>query len=200
MKKLFFLLLFASLFNCGFCQQTQQPIYMRLDSCWKGYFPHLDQYVEYLVPGSSKLQDAYHALVNSELGLMITFADKINFESSIPMLEAHKEWELAYWKNQLKSIKVEDWKDLYEGINNTLVTYLEHTSDNPKQNFKSCFIGVSGKDGVFVFAFSSQTFLDRELIKRFVKSIKLVDEQFSPVILKDEIVRLKNRDDSISKK
>jgi hypothetical protein len=199
MKKLVYLLFFASLFINGFCQQSQQPIYMRLDTCWKGYFPHKDQYVEYLLTGSSKLQDAYHVLVNPVLGLMITFADKTNFESNIPMLEAHKKWEVDYWRKQVKNITVVDCKDLYEGINNTLVTELGMTSDNPKKTLRSCLIGVAGNDGVFVFAFSSPSVIDHELIKRFVKSIKLIDKPFNPIDLKNEVIRLKNKDDSITR-
>lgn len=199
MKKLVYLLFFTSLFINGFCQQSQQPIYMRLDTCWKGYFPHKDQYVEYLIDGSSKLQDAYHVLVNPVLGLMITFADKTNLESNIPMLEAHKKWEVDFWKKQVKNITVVDCKDLYEGINNTLVTELEMTTDNPKKTLRSCLIGVAANDGVFVFAFSSPSVLDHELIKRFVNSIKLIDKPFNLIDLKNEVIRLKNKDDSITR-
>jgi len=199
MKKLVYLLFFTSLFINGFCQQSQQPIYMRLDTCWKGYFPHKDQYVEYLITGSSKLHDAYHILVNPVLGLMITFSDKTNFESNIPILEAHKKWEVDYWKKQVKNITVVDCKDLYEGINNTLVTELELTSDNPQKTLRSCLIGVAGNDGVFVFTFSSPSVLDHELIKRFVNSIKLIDKTFNFIDIQNEVIRLKNMDDSITR-
>jgi hypothetical protein len=199
MKKLVCILFFASLFTNGFCQLAQQPIYMRLDTCWKGYFSSKDQYVEYLLTGSSKLQDAFHVLVNPGLGLMITFADKTNFESNIPMLEAHKKWEIDYWKKQVKNIIVVDCKDLYEGINNTLVTELEMTSDNPRRTLRSCLIGVAGNDGVFVFAFSSPSTLNHELIRRFVKSIKLIDKPLNPIDIKNEVIRLKNAKDSLTR-
>ena len=193
-----FILFFAGLFINGFCQPSQQPIYMRLDTCWKGYFPHKDQYVEYLLSGSSKLQDAYHVLINPALGLMITFADKTNFESNTPMLEAHKKWEIEYWKNQVKNITVVDCKDIYEGTNNILVTELELTTDNPKRTLKSCFVGVEGNDGVFVFAFSSSSPIDHELIKRFVRSVKLINKTLNIMDVKNEATRLKSKNDSIN--
>jgi hypothetical protein len=194
MKKLVCILYFVSLFNNGFCQLSQQqdPIYLRTDTCWKGFFPHKDQYVEYLLSGSSKLQDPYHVLVKPELGLMITYADQTNFESNIPLLEAHRKWEIDYWKKQPISVRVEDCKELYKDFSNILVTELEITSNNLKKTMKNCFIGVSGKEGVYVFSFSSPSNIDHELIKRFLNSIKVVDKPLNSVDIKNEAMKLNN--------
>lgn len=182
MRRLFFLLFFAGLIINGFCQnpQYQDPVYMRTDTCWKGFFPHGDQYVEYLLTGSSRLQDPYHVLLKPGFGLMITFADKSNFTGNWPMLEAHKNWEVDYWKSQSKTINVKDCSDLCKGFDNIMATELEVTG-NSNTTYKTCLVAVAGKDGVYVFAFSSPSELDRDLIARFVKSIKVIDKPLNIV-------------------
>jgi hypothetical protein len=201
MKKVFCLLLFASLLYDGFCQQFVQkdPIYLRTDTCWKGFFPHKDQYVEYLLPGSSKLQDAYHVMVNPDLGLMIAFADKANFENNVPLLEAHKKWEVDYWKKQVPDVKVVDCKELYKGLTNILVTGMEVTSGNPAKTIINCFIAVSGKDGVYVFNFSGPNKTDQELVKRFIRSIKVIDKPLSPNNITDEAKELQNKNNGTNR-
>src|SRR2546430_4233718 len=56
------------------------PIYIRVDNGWKGFYAKNDQFVEYLLSGSEvKLQDPYHILLAPRVGLFVDYVSKNEF-------------------------------------------------------------------------------------------------------------------------
>jgi hypothetical protein len=176
----------------GICGQAkcQDPVYIKTDNGWKGFYPRNDQFLEFEIIGNEvKLQDAYHTLIKPGLGLMISFAEKSNFNSNLSLLEAHKKWEVDYWKSKSKSVEVKDRRDLNEFNSNLMITELKVQSYNVQNNGTIYLIGIPAKLGVFVFAFSPVTSADDNFIKSFIKSIKLVDKRFDIMIERSKIVK-----------
>jgi hypothetical protein len=181
MKIIALLAVFSCLMMSAFCQVTDNgnPAYIRADTCWKGFFPQNDQFVEFSLNSSARFQDAFHIQIKPGFGLMLTYAEKSNLESNLPILEAHRKWETDYWKSQVKNMTIRDCKDLYAGRKDILATELELTGNNPQQIIKLCFIGVAGKEGVFVFSFSPVTKDSYDFIKAFISSINVSDKRLN---------------------
>ena len=73
------LLLGSVLFvSVGFAESPKDPIYVKVADGWKGLYGHGNEYAEFHVNGNNaQLQDAYHVLLQKNVGMMVSFVDKI---------------------------------------------------------------------------------------------------------------------------
>ncbi len=155
------------------------PIYMRIDNGWKGFYARNDEFLEYAVVGKEvKLQDAYHVLIKPGLGLMVTFAEKENFGAYKNMLEAHRQWEVEYWRKNSKRVDVADRSDLRGGRGDVMVTELGVHGENAAQFLRIYLITLASKDGVYAFAISPATKDIDEMVTSFIKAVRLVAKRF----------------------
>ncbi len=172
-----------------FCEEPPlppDPVYVRLDDGWVGIYARADQYVEYRLAGTDiQLQDAYHVLLKPQVGLMVNFADKREFAQGGDMLEAHRQWEIAYWRKQGKG-KSRARDDLAGGRHDLKVT--EITVYPPKKPaLKAYLVGVALSDGVFVLSVSpADAKLDAD-VKKIIASITVVNQRLD---IKAEAERL----------
>jgi hypothetical protein len=146
--------------------------YIRANGAWEGYWPHGDEYVEYAVTGSAELNDGFHILLKPGLGLMLTFADKRRFGPGADLLEAHKQWELAYWRKRAGRVDDHDRSDLAGGRSDVRVTELDLVQDG--RPTRIYLIGAAAPDGVFAFGISPVSPGDDALVRRIVDSIRVV--------------------------
>jgi hypothetical protein len=160
-------------------QVPNDPVYMRTQDGYKGFFPHGDEYAQYLLAGPKvKLQDPYHVLLNPGLGVMVTFADKRQFPAGKDLLASHLEWELEYWRKHASRVESAARDDLSGGRTDLRVTEL--TLYNPQgQSMKVCLMALASKEGVFVLSISpvdgSTDSLVRDLAASFVLVHKTLD-------------------------
>ncbi len=167
----------------------RDPIYMRIDNGWKGFYARNDEFLEYSIIGSQvKLQDAYHVLLNPNLGLMITFAEKSSLGTGKSFLEAHRQSELEYWRKQARKVDDTDRSDLRGTREDIMVIKLDIYGENVGQFMNLYMISVASKDGVYVLAISPASIDIEELVKSFIGSIKLVKKRFD---LKEENAKIR---------
>jgi hypothetical protein len=189
-KHFIFFVSILTILGIGKEAQGQDPVYIRIDNGWKGFYPRNDQFVEYSIIGNEvKLQDPYHILIKPGLGLMVTFAEKSNFKSNLSLLEAHRKWEVDYWKSISKSVEIKDRIDLRGNNNHIMITELKVQRFNVKNSGTIYLIGIPAKDGVFVFAFSPVTSNDESTVKLFINSIKVVDGRLDIINERNKIVK-----------
>jgi len=169
------------------------PVYIRVDNGWKGFYAKNDQFVQYLLSGSEvKLQDPYHILLAPRVGLLVDYVSKNEFaggESNL--LESHSKWVVDYWRKKADSVERKSRDDLGEKRKDLKVTELTiKGKDNPP--IKMHVIGLASGDGVFVFSISSpETNID-SMVREFVATIKLVHEKLD---VKKETLRIKQGGD-----
>jgi hypothetical protein len=155
-------------------RQSGSIAYIRSDGAWEGYWPHgNDEYVEYTVSGKAELNDGFHILLKPGLGLMLTFADRRNFVPGPNLLEAHKQWELAYWRQKADHVEARDRSDLAGGRSDIKITELNLTQAG--EPMRAYLIGAAAPDGVFAFAVSPVSAKDDALVRRIVDSIRVVN-------------------------
>ena len=188
-----FMLVSVFLFNSsafGTSPLPPDPIYMRIDNGWKGFYARNNEFVEYSIIGPDvKLQDPYHIWIQPELGLMVTFADKKEFGSSKDILESHKQWEIEYWRKQVKKVEAIVRNDLCRTRRDILVTELRIYDGNTDQFIGVYIIAIASKEGVFVFAISPANNSIDELVKAFIGGVKLVNKRFDVKEENDKIRR-----------
>src|SRR5947209_6539295 len=74
------------------------PIYIRVDNGWKGFYAKNDQFVEYLLPGSDLPQDPYHIMLAPRVGMLVGYAPKNEFAGSESNLfESYSKQVVDYW-------------------------------------------------------------------------------------------------------
>lgn len=176
----------------AFSEETLSPgpVYMRIDDGWKGFYPRNDEFLEYSIVGKEvKIQDAYHVLIKPGLGLMVTFAEKENFGPQKGMLEAHRRWEVEYWRKNAKKIDVTDRSDLRGIRSNVMVTELGVHGKNAAQFLSIYLIALASKDGVYAFAISPASKDVDGLVKSFIDSVELVKKRFDIKEENDKIRR-----------
>ncbi len=162
------------------------PIYMRLENGYRGFFARNDEYLVFSVIGNEvKPQDAYHIQVQAEpfLGIMLTFADKKQFSSSSNMLEAHRQWETEYWKKQAKRVEAKDRSDLASAKSGIMVTEFNIWGHKEDQFLTMYMVAIPTGDGVYAFSVTPTKTATDEFVKSFIGTIKLVHERFD--ILKE---------------
>lgn len=170
-----------------------EPIYVRLDNAWVGLYARGNQYVEYPLVGKEvKLQDANHILLNPSLGLMVTFADKSQFGQEGDMLEAHRQWEIEYWRKEAGEVESKNRDDLAGGRSDLKVTEITVPREKGAQ-FKAYLIGLAMNDGVFVFAISPAEAKIDPMVKKLIASIRLVNQRLD---IKAEAKRLVEESDA----
>lgn len=153
-----------------------QPVYVKLDNAWVGLYARGEQYVEYPLVGKDvRPQDANHVLLTPHLGLMVTFAEKSQLGPGADMLEAHKQWELEYWRKQAGQVASKNRDDLAGGRHDLKVT--EIIVPREKGVLKAYLIGVAMNDGVFVFSISPADAKIDPMVKKLIASIRLVNEK-----------------------
>lgn len=167
-------------------------VYVRGDSGWEGYWPRGGEYVQYALGGNAELNDGFHVLLRPGLGLMLTFAERKKFAAApgLPapdLLEAHKQWELAYWRAQAGEVEARDRGDLAGTRHDVKVTELRLTQNG--KPLRAYLIGAAAPDGVFVFAISPVAADDDALVKRIVASIRVVPHPLDPA----EVARIKGK-------
>ncbi len=159
------------------------PAYVQLDDGYRGFWAQPGEYVEYTLPGGVQLQDAYHILLAPETGLMLTFADRKDLAAGKgrpvedkSMLQAHRDWELAYWREHAPKVESKPRDDLAGGRHDLMVT--EIAVQGPDQSsLKALLIGVAAKNGVFAFSISPATPELDAMVRRFIASIKVVHKR-----------------------
>ncbi len=154
-----------------------EPLYVKLDNAWVGLYARNEQYVEYPLVGKDvRPQDANHVLLTPHLGLMVTFADKSQLGPGADMLEAHKQWELDYWRKQAGQVASKNRPDLAGGRHDLKVTEIIVPREKGTQ-LKAYLIGLAMQDGVFVFSISPADAKIDPMVKKLIASIRLVNEK-----------------------
>jgi hypothetical protein len=157
------------------------PIYMFVGDGWKGFFARNNEFLEYSVIGKEvKPQDPYHIQVQAEpfLGIFVTFADRKQFGSGKSILDAHRQWEIEYWKERAKTVETKDRSDLASATRSVLVTEFSVWGHEPDQFMNMYMVAVPSNDGVYVFSISPTKNAKDEFVKSFIGTIKLVNERF----------------------
>jgi hypothetical protein len=160
--------------------------YIRLDAGWQGYFPHQAEYVQYTLDGDAQPQDAFHVMLKPGMGMMITFADKKQFSAGKNLLEAHREWELGYWRKQVNKLESKNRDDLAGGQSGLMVTEIDMQQPNGP-GMRVYMIGAESNDGVFVFSLSPVEAADDAMVKKLISSIKV---EHKPLDLKAEAKKI----------
>ena len=165
----------------GDAVQPPDPIYIRIDNGWKGFFARNEEFLEYSIIGSQvKLQIPYHVLFNPDLGLMITFAEIENPGPGKSILEEQRNSELEYWRKRAKKVEIIDRRDLRGTREDLMVTKFDIYGQNANQFMDIYMISVASKDGAYVLAISPASNANEDLIKTFIDSIKLIKKRFDP--------------------
>jgi hypothetical protein len=165
------------------------PIYMRIDNGWKGFYARNDEFVEYAIVNTEvKLQDPYHILIKPGLGLMVTFADKKEIGVGKDILESHKQWEIAYWNKKARKVESANRNDLIGTRRDMMVTELSIYGQNADQFIRIYQIVIASQNGVYVFAISPADKDIDELVKAFISTVKLVNKRFD---VKEETAKIR---------
>src|SRR6266550_4879919 len=76
-------------------EPPQDPIYVKTSNGWNAAYAHGNEYAEFRVIGNgAKLQDAYHILLQKNVGMMVSFGDKKELQKERDVLSAHAKWEI----------------------------------------------------------------------------------------------------------
>src|SRR5437016_13913294 len=79
-------------------EPPQDPIYVKNSNGWNSAYAHGNEYAEFRVIGNgAKLQDAYHILLQKNVGMMVSFVDQKELQNDIDALRAHAQWDIDYW-------------------------------------------------------------------------------------------------------
>jgi hypothetical protein len=167
-------LLFANVISA---ESATDPIYLKVADGWKGLYGHGNEYAEFHVKGNdAQLQDAYHVLLQNNVGMMVSFVDKKEFHDQKDLLSAHAQWEISYWQEHAKRVESNVRKDLMGSNEGLKVTEIKVFNEKGAQ-MSSYLIGLAANDGVFVLSISPARKDVDPLVKELVNSFKLVHEK-----------------------
>ena len=155
-------------------ETPEDPIYIKTSNGWNGAYAHGNEYAEFRVIGNgSKLQDAYHILLQKGVGMMVSFVEKKELQNDTDLLSAHAQWEIDYWHQHASRVESNTREDLTVTRKDVKVTEVKVYNDKGAQ-MSSYLIGLAAKDGVFVLSVSPAKKDVDPLVKELVSSFKLV--------------------------
>ena len=156
-------------------ETPEDPIYVKTSNGWNAAYAHGNEYAEFRVIGNgAKLQDAYHILLQKNVGMMVSFVDKKELQNDTDLLAAHAQWEIDYWHQHASRVESDTRKDLTGTRKDVEATEIRVFNDKGAQ-LSSYLIGLAAKDGVFALSVSSPAKKDIDpLVKELVSSFKLV--------------------------
>ena len=156
-------------------EPPEDPIYIKTSNGWNAAYAHGIEYAEFRVPGNgAKLQDAYHILLQKNVGMMVSFVDKKELQSDRDLLSAHAQWEIDYWHQHASRVESNAREDLTGTRKDVKVTEIRVYNDKGAQ-LSSYLIGLAAKDGVFALSISSPAKKGVDpLVKELASSFKLV--------------------------
>jgi len=156
-------------------ETPEDPIYVKTSNGWNAAYAHGNEYAEFRVTGNSaKLQDAYHILLQKNVGMMVSFVDQKELQNDSDVLSAHAQWEIDYWHQHASRVESNAREDLTGTRKDVKVTEIRVYNDKGAQ-LSSYLIGLAAKDGVFALSVSSPAKKDIDpLVKELVSSFKLV--------------------------
>src|SRR6266481_2902830 len=94
-------------------ETPEDPIYIKTSNGWNGAYAHDNDYAEFRVIGNgSKLQDAYHILLQKGVGMMVSFVEKKELQNDRDLLSAHAQWEIDYWHQHASRVESNTREDL----------------------------------------------------------------------------------------
>jgi hypothetical protein len=161
---------------------------------WKGLYGHGNEYAEFHVKGNNaQLQDAYHVLLQKNVGMMVSFVDKKELRDQKDLLDAHAQWEIDYWHEHAKKVESNVRQDLMGSNKGLKVTEIRVSNDNGAQ-MSSYLIGLAANDGVFVLSVSPARKDVDPLVKELVSSFKLVQQKLDPERVKNLASEAKAQD------
>jgi hypothetical protein len=156
-------------------EPPKDPIYVKTSNGWTGAYAHGNEYAEFRVIGNgAKLQDPYHILLQKNVGMMVSFAEKKELQDDGDLLSAHAQWETNYWHQHASRVESNNRADLIGTRKDVKVTEIRVYNDKGAQ-LSSYLIGLAAKDGVFALSVSSPAKKGVDpLVKELVSSFKLV--------------------------
>jgi len=155
-------------------EPPKDPIYVKTYNGWNAAYAHGNEYAEFRVTGNgARLQDAYHILLQNDVGMMVSFVDKKDLQNDTDPLSAHAQWEIDYWHQRASKIESNTREDLTGTRKDVKVTEIKVYNDKGAQ-MSSYLIGLAAKDGVFVLSVSPAKKDADPLVKELVSSFKLV--------------------------
>jgi hypothetical protein len=155
-------------------EPPKDPIYLKTFNGWNAAYAHGNEYAEFRVIGNgAKLQDAYHILLQKDVGMMISFVDKKELQNDRDLLSAHAQWEINYWHQHASRVESNNRADLIGTRRDVKVTEISVYNDKGAR-LSSYLIGLAAKDGVFVLSVSPAKKDVDPLVKELVSSFKLV--------------------------
>ena len=155
-------------------EPPQDPIYVKTSNGWNSAYAHGNEYAEFRVIGNgAKLQDAYHILLQKNVGMMVSFVDQKELQNDKDVLSAHAQWEIDYWHQHASRVESNIREDLIGPRKDVKVTEIRVYNDKGAQ-LSSYLIGLAAKDGVFALSVSPAKKDIDPLVKQLVSSFKLV--------------------------
>jgi len=155
-------------------EPPKDPIYMKTSNGWNAAYAHDNEYAEFRIIGNSaKLQDAYHILLQKNVGMMVSFVDKKELQNDRDLLSVHAQWEVDYWHQRASRVESNNRPDLIGTRKDVKVTEIRVYNDQGAK-MSSYLIGLAAKDGVFVLSVSPAKKEVDPLVKELVGSFKLV--------------------------
>src|SRR5262249_24153925 len=160
-------------------EPPEDPIYVKTSNGWNAAYAHGNEYAEFRVTRSgARLQDAYHILLQKDVGMMVSFVDKKELENDRDLLSAHAQWEIDYWHQRASKVESNTREDLTGTRKDVKVTEIKVYNDKGDQ-MSSYLIGLASKDGVFVLSISPVKKDVDSLVKELVSSFKLVPRELN---------------------
>ena len=155
-------------------EPPQDPIYVKTSNGWNAAYAHGNEYAEFRVIGNgAKLQDAYHILLQKNVGMMVSFVDQKELQNDKDVLSAHAQWEIDYWHQHASRVESNNRADLIGTRKDVKVTEIRVYNDKGAQ-LSSYLIGLAAKNGVFALSISPAKKDIDPLVKQLVSSFKLV--------------------------
>jgi hypothetical protein len=155
-------------------ETPKDPIYVKTSNGWNAAYAHGNEYAEFRVTGNgAKLQDAYHILLQKNVGMMVSFVDQKELQNDRDLLSAHAQWEIDYWHQHASRVESNIRADLIGTRKDVKVTEIRVYNDKGAQ-LSSYLIGLAAKDGVFALSLSPAKKDIDPLVKELVSSFKLV--------------------------
>ena len=135
-------------------EPPKDPIYVKTSNGWNAAYARGNEYAEFHVLGNgAKLQDAYHILLQKNVGMMVSFVDQKELQNDKDVLSAHAQWEIDYWHQHASRVESNIRKDLIGPRKDVKVTEIRVYNDKGAQ-LSSYLIGLAAKDGVFALSVS----------------------------------------------
>jgi hypothetical protein len=130
-------------------ETPEDPIYVKTSNGWNGAYAHGNEYAEFRVIGNgSKLQDAYHILLQKGVGMMVSFVEKKELQNDTDLLSAHAQWEIDYWHQHASRVESNTREDLTGTRKDVKVTEVKVYNGKGAQ-MSSYLIGLAAKEWSF---------------------------------------------------